>query len=204
MNFIQKLLGIDQLLLALSSVKSLQAELAETKERNKQYEERNRRHEEEIAQLKQQLQQKAENLSKKTAQAVAAEVPKPSEQSSAESADKMKIAELEERCRKLSEALSDPQAVFLAHLKRGVPTEEKKGRGQPRIDGKNINLRLDLDLSIITEEVASARGKSVTSVINEGMRYYLSALHADMFTRLAQPRGREYQPFDPIGESGRV
>ena len=41
MNFIQKLLGIDQLLLALSSVKSLQAELAEAKERNKQYEERN-------------------------------------------------------------------------------------------------------------------------------------------------------------------
>lgn len=201
MNFIQKLLGIDQLLLALSSVKSLQAELAETKERNKQYEERNRRQEEEIAQLKQQLQQKAENLSKKTAQAVAAEIPKPSEQSSA---DKMKIAELEERCKKLSEAISDPHAVFLAYLQDDKPTEEKKGRGRPRIDGKNINLRLDLDLSIITEEVASARGKSVTSVINEGMRYYLSALHADMFTRLAQPRGRKYQPFDPIGESGRV
>lgn len=39
MKFIQKLLGIDQLLLAVLSQKSLQAELSESKERNRQYEE---------------------------------------------------------------------------------------------------------------------------------------------------------------------
>lgn len=152
----------------------------------------------EIAQLKQQLQQKAENLSKKTAQAVAAEVPKPSEQSSAESADKMKIAELEERCRKLSEALSDPHAAFLAYLQDNKPTEEKKGRGRPRIDGKRFELKLDLDLSIIVEEAAKIQRRSVARLINEATRRYLASEFEDLFLRLSQPRGKEYEPINPI------
>lgn len=110
----------------------------------------------------------------------------------------MKIAELEERCRKLSEAISDPQAAFLAYLQDNKPTEEKKGRGRPRIDGKRFELKLDLDLSIIVEEAAKIQRRSVARLINEATRRYLASEFEDLFLRLSQPRGKEYEPIEPL------
>ena len=175
MNWIQKLLGIDKIVEAISKPQKQQS--SEADELRRQLEAAlNRAQQAESAH--QQLQQ---SIANKTDDKASAAV----------------ITQLTEQVENLKTALSDPEKALQAYFLSLVGSnkeEDKKGPGRPRIHSKRINFHLDLDLAIILEHLAQAQNAPLTRVINDAIREWTIAHHAHLLDALANVQDQKVTP----------
>lgn len=166
MNWIQRLLGIDKIVEALSKPQKQQSSEADELRRQLQAA-LSRAQLAESAQ--QQLQQSVANKTDDKASAAV-------------------IAQLKEQVENLKATISDPEKALQAYFLGLVDAdegEEKKGPGRPKINSKRINFHLDLDLAIILEHLAQAQNAPLTRVINDAVREWTVAHHAPLLDALA-------------------
>ena len=175
MNWIQKILGIDKIVEALSKPQKQQS--AENDELRRQLEAAlNRAQQAESA--NQRLQQ---SIANKTDDKASAAV----------------ITQLTEKVENLEAALSDPEKALQAYFLRLVGSnkeEGKKGPGRPKIHSKRINFHLDLDLAIILEHLAKAQNAPVTRVMNDAFREWTIAHHAPLLDALEKVQDEKVTP----------
>lgn len=166
MNWIQRLLGIDKIVEALSKPQKQQSSEAD--------------------ELRRQLQaalsraQLAESAHQQLQQSVANKTD--------DKASAAIITQLTEQVENLKATLSDPEKALQAYFTELVGTDEsedKKGPGRPKINSKRINFHLDLDLAIILEHLAQAQNAPLTRVINDAVREWTVAHHAPLLDALA-------------------
>ena len=175
MNWLQKLLGIDKIVEALSKPQKQQS--SEADELRKQLEAAlNRAQQAESAH--QQLQQSVANKTDDKASAAV-------------------ITQLTQEVENLKAALSDPEKALQAYFLSLVDSnkeEGKKGPGRPKIHSKRINFHLDLDLAIILEHLAQAQNAPLTRVINDAIREWTIAHHAHLLDALANVQDQKVTP----------
>lgn len=175
MNWIQKLLGIDKIVEALSKPQKQQS--SEADELRRQLEAALNR----AQQLQSAHQQLQQSIANKTDDKASAAI----------------ITQLTEKVESLEAALSDPEKALQAYFLRLVGSnkeEDKKGPGRPRIHNKRINFHLDLDLAIILEHLAQAQNAPLTRVMNDAIREWTIAHHAPLLDALANVQDQKVTP----------
>ena len=175
MNWIQKLLGIDKIVEALSKPQKQQS--SEADELRKQLEAALNRAQQ-LQSAHQQLQQSIANRTDDKASAAV-------------------ITQLTEQVENLKAALSDPEKALQAYFLGLVDSNEeegKKGPGRPKIRSKRINFHLDLDLAIILEHLAQAQNAPLTRVMNDAIRGWTIAHHAPLLDALANVQDQKVTP----------
>lgn len=175
MNWIQKLLGIDKIVEALSKPQKQQSSEADD--------------------LRRQLQaalsraQMAESAHQQLQQSIANKTD--------DKASAAIITQLTEQVENLKAALRDPEKALQAYFLGLVDNnegEDKKGPGRPKINSKRINFHLDLDLAIILEHLAQAQNAPLTRVMNDAIREWTIAHHAPLLDALANVQDQKVTP----------
>lgn len=179
MNWLQKLLGLDKMVKALHETQQSNLEMRgmleaiRQKELAKQQEEHTR----------QQLAAVSTNTAQDTERTTSL---------------LNRIADLEQQLERAKQFQGDPQTALLQHFQEKMD-EKKKGVGRPRIEGKRYEMRLDLDIAVILEEVARIQNKSLARLMNQIARDYLSASYGELFDALSAPKDPASQ-FDPFAK----
>lgn len=167
MNWLQRLLGIDKLIEAMSNAGNQQVD-----ELKKQLQEQKMQSEERERELREQLQQKLSQTQEQ----------KP------DGRDIM-IKQLEEQLKAVQLVQKSPREALAEYFKAQNQVEETKRKpGRPRIEAKRFEMLLELDIAIILEEVARSQKKSLAKLINETMRNYLYDSYSELFEDLNKPQ----------------
>lgn len=155
MNWLQRLLGIDKILLTIERMNKRPQDPAPSLRQTNS---------EEIERLRSQLQEALRKESLMTEQAAKA--------ATNEEADRLIIERLK-RDIEILKATNDPekalQAYFAAKLGNSA-TPEEKHRGRPSVNGKRKEILLDLDLWIVMKEIHDHEHVSVARLINSYIR----------------------------------
>lgn len=168
MNWLQRLLGIDKLIEALGSGNNQEVERLK-----KQLQEQKMQSEERERELREQLQQKLQS--------------QPQEQKP-DGRDIM-IKQLEEQLKAVQLVQKSPREALAEYFKtKSQEQETKRKPGRPRIEGKRFDMRLDLDIAIVLEEVAKSQKRSLARLINETMRNYLYDSYSELLEDLNKPQ----------------
>lgn len=179
MNWLQRLLGLDKLAKAINETQQANREMYGALE--------------DIIRQKELAKQQEEHARKLAA--ATADI--------AQDAERIpvllnRIADLEQQLERAKQFQSDPKTALLQHFQEKMD-EKKKGVGRPRIEGKRYEMRLDLDIAVILEEVARIQNKSLARLMNQIARDYLSAEYGELFDSLSAPKDPASQ-FDPFAK----
>ena len=175
MNWIQKLLGIDKIVEALSKPQKQQSSEADDLRRQLQ-----------AALSRAQL---AESAHQQLPQSVANKTD--------DKASAAIITQLTQQVESLKATLNDPEKALQAYFLGLVDSnevEEKKGPGRPRINSKRINFHLDLDLAIILEHLAQAQKAPLTRVLNDAVREWTITHYAPLLDALSNVQDQNLTP----------
>lgn len=175
MNWIQKLLGIDKIVEALSKPQKQQSSEADDLRRQLQ-----------AALSRAQL---AESAHQQLQQSVANKTD--------DKASAAIITQLTQQVESLKATLNDPEKALQAYFLGLVDSnevEEKKGPGRPRINSKRINFHLDLDLAIILEHLAQAQKAPLTRVLNDAVREWTITHYAPLLDALSNVQDQNLTP----------
>lgn len=170
MNWLQRLLGIDKILLTIERMNKRPQDPAPSLHQTSSSDE--------IERLKRQLQEYRAKESLMTEQAAKA--------ATNEEADRLIIERLKKDIERLK-ATNDPEKALQAYFSSKLgnsATPEDKHRGRPSVNGRRKEILLDLDLWIIMKEIHDHEHVSVARLINSYVRAGLEKEYPELMNAL--------------------